>query len=66
MSSIWLHVKKTNISNIAVDNPVNQKVATLMLEKLGCRCDVVANGVDAVEAIKNIPYDNVFMDCQME
>jgi len=49
-----------------VDNPVNQKVATLMLEKLGCRCDVVANGVDAVEAIKNIPYDNVFMDCQME
>lgn len=47
------------------DNPVNQKVAVKMLEKLGCRVDVAGNGKEAVAAIERIRYALVLMDCQM-
>jgi CheY-like chemotaxis protein len=36
-----------------------------MLEKIGCRVDVAANGEEAVSAVSSLPYDIVFMDCQM-
>jgi CheY-like chemotaxis protein len=36
-----------------------------MLEKHGCRVDVVANGCEAVDATACIAYDCIFMDCQM-
>ena len=47
------------------DNIINQKVARLMLERKGCRVDAAANGKEAVEMVERIPYDVVFMDCQM-
>src|SRR5262249_30880185 len=47
------------------DNPVNKRVAVLMLEKLGCRVDVAVNGSEALEMVELLPYDLVFMDCQM-
>ncbi len=47
------------------DNVTNQLVAVKMLERFGHRSDVVANGQEALVALRNIPYDLVLMDCQM-
>jgi len=50
---------------VAEDNIVNQKVAVRMLEKLGMRPDLAADGREAVDMFGLVPYDLIFMDCQM-
>src|SRR4029453_12262673 len=50
---------------VAEDNPVNQRIATAMLEKLGHSVDVVGTGREAVDAAQLAGYDVVLMDCQM-
>jgi PAS domain S-box-containing protein len=47
------------------DNPVNQKVAKAMLERLGYRVDLAANGLEAISAWEKTDYDAILMDCQM-
>lgn len=47
------------------DNIINQKVAQMMIDKLGHKADVAANGLEAVRALGLIHYDLVLMDCQM-
>jgi len=50
---------------LAEDNPVNQKVATRLLERCGHRVTVAANGREAVAAVEREPFDLVLMDVQM-
>jgi PAS domain S-box-containing protein len=50
---------------VVEDNVVNQKVIVKMLEKQGCRVDVVTNGQDAVEVTARTEYACILMDCQM-
>jgi CheY-like chemotaxis protein len=50
---------------LAEDNVVNQKLALRLLERLGYRADVAADGVEAVRALERQPYDVIFMDVQM-
>jgi PAS domain S-box-containing protein len=50
---------------LAEDNDVNQKLATRMLEKRGHRVTVAANGLQALDALRETTYDLVLMDVQM-
>jgi PAS domain S-box-containing protein len=50
---------------LAEDHIINQKLALLMLKRLGYRADVAANGLEVLEAIARQPYDVVLMDIQM-
>ena len=50
---------------VAEDNVVNQQVARYMLEALGYRVEIAANGREAVQASASQAYAAILMDCQM-
>ena len=50
---------------LAEDNPINQQVVRLMLTRLGYKIEVVSNGLQALEAVKQNTFDLVLMDVQM-
>lgn len=50
---------------LAEDNVVNQKVAIHLLDRIGYRADIAANGLEVLEALKRQSYDVVLMDVQM-
>jgi signal transduction histidine kinase/DNA-binding response OmpR family regulator len=50
---------------LAEDNMTNQLVVTGILKKRGMRVNAVANGLEAIHALENAPYDIVLMDVQM-
>ena len=50
---------------VAEDNEVNRHVMLLLLEDLGYTADMVANGKEALAALRQHSYDIILMDCQM-
>jgi two-component system sensor histidine kinase/response regulator len=50
---------------LAEDNPVNQKLVLLQLEKLGYRADIALNGLEVLSASEQTRYDIILMDCHM-
>ena len=50
---------------LAEDNPVNQEVASAMLQRLGVTMKIANNGSEAVDLCREETFDLVLMDCQM-
>ncbi|MEA2608219.1 MAG: hypothetical protein QOJ75_462, partial [Chloroflexota bacterium] len=50
---------------LAEDNPVNQKLARRLLERMGYLVDLAENGLEAIESLDRTDYDLVLMDVQM-
>lgn len=50
---------------VAEDNPLNQKIATILLQKQGAEVTTVFDGQAAVNELKSKPYDVVLMDIHM-
>jgi CheY-like chemotaxis protein len=50
---------------VVEDNPVNQKVALVMVRRLGYEADVAGTGTDALAAVHAVAYDVVLMDLYM-
>lgn len=50
---------------VVEDSITNQMVATALLKSAGFQVDVAGDGVEAIEAVRNVPYDIVLMDVAM-
>jgi CheY-like chemotaxis protein len=50
---------------VAEDNVVNQKVTLKILDKMGYRADIAANGIEVIDAVRKIHYDLILMDILM-
>jgi len=63
------NISKLDISNIKIliveDNKINQMITKKILNKMGLECEIVDNGEDAVEKVRENNYDVVLMDIHM-
>ncbi|WP_375235684.1 ATP-binding protein [Winogradskyella sp.] len=63
------NIKALDLENIIIlvveDNKINQMITKKILTKMGLGCDIVDNGEDAVEMVKNTDYNVVLMDIHM-
>lgn len=50
---------------VAEDHPLSQEIILEMLEDLGCHADIAADGLEAVDCVRNQTYDLILMDMQM-
>jgi CheY-like chemotaxis protein/HPt (histidine-containing phosphotransfer) domain-containing protein len=50
---------------VADDNPVNQRVAQSILQKLGYNAALAANGIEVLHLLEKSPFDLLFLDVQM-
>jgi len=50
---------------MAEDDPTNQRVLEIMLEKIGCDFDIVQTGQKAIKALQKEKYDCILMDIRM-
>jgi PAS domain S-box-containing protein len=50
---------------VVEDNSTNQRIATLLLERMGYTAHVAANGLEALDAVRKFNYDLILMDCLM-
>ncbi len=50
---------------VVEDNPVNRLLATKSVEKLGHKVESAANGVEALQRLREARFDIVLMDCEM-
>ena len=58
--------KIANLKALLVeDQPINRDIACAFMKKIDLHPDIATNGQEAVEAVQNMQYDILFMDCQM-
>ena len=50
---------------MAEDNVFNQKLTAHLLEQMGYRADLAANGLEAIKSVERQHYDVILMDVQM-
>jgi len=50
---------------VVEDNPINQKLAVVLLQRMGCTVDCCVNGRDAVERVQKDRFSLVLMDVNM-
>ncbi|WMI68357.1 ATP-binding protein [Mangrovimonas sp. YM274] len=63
------NINQLDLSNVKIlvveDNKINQMITKKILNKMNLHCDVVDNGEDAVERVKEVRYSVVLMDIHM-
>lgn len=65
VASVSIQHKLAGRVLLAEDNPVNQEVASAMLQRVGVSLKIASNGQEAVELLQVESFDLVLMDCQM-
>ena len=64
-ASLWQDYVFNSSILVAEDNLTNQIIAKKFLAKMGVEVKVVNNGQEAVDAVKSMSFDLIFMDCRM-